>query len=372
MIGTQSSKKCSKNTAKQTMDKGKETVTIFGVGRSGTKIAQLYTCLAFLQEHNSCFLAYEPFYWRTRKCDDISPGLKYHEDLPLIANSDSAEAYASPGLNDFLDQVYMAGSGEGPLVIKFIRSNGRISLLEDYLEDTHVVFMLRPLKQVLNSVENQYWDLLGRGLAYRNDWKRFKSELHSLKVERYEDWLDEIDEARRFDRNALFWAVMNHYALTKLRSKKEKFATFTPLDFRDISKNPNEGLRKVSRAIGLKEPNFDFCKISGSDINYDKWIEGVSIDRNDHPGWLKNLSDYMGRPFSPDTLPDSLYSRLKKLRYKTVRGVGGECNYRPEEVSLSEKSCESGHHRIKSSELDDKISARDLYTYLNNEIYETI
>jgi len=204
------------------MDHSKETVTIFGVGRSGTKIVQLYTCLAFLQEHNSCFLAYEPFYWNTRKCNDLSPGLRYHEDLPLLVRN--PEEQTSSGLKRFLDQVYNRKKNKSPLVTKFIRANGRVSLLEDYLEDTHVVFILRPLKQVLNSVENQYWDLLGRGLVYKDDWERFKSELHSLRVELYEDWLDEIDETTRLDRNALFWAVMNHYALKKLRRKKDFLA----------------------------------------------------------------------------------------------------------------------------------------------------
>ena len=51
-------------------------ISIYGVGRSGTKLTQLVTCMALARQYHMCDLSYEPFYWANRHCTQVSiPGI---------------------------------------------------------------------------------------------------------------------------------------------------------------------------------------------------------------------------------------------------------------------------------------------------------
>lgn len=246
-------------------------VNIFGVGRSGTKLVHLYTCLAAIEAEGSCVVSYEPFLWRSRRClRPYPPGVSAHRRLPMLIE-DPRSGMKHVEQNGFLAGLGRLGEGR-TIVAKYIRANGRIPLVEGLGRSTKIVFVFRELPGVLRSIQGKSWDLLGAALArfgLPNDWERLTHEIRRLpSTYPYQGWLKHIDETNRLDRNAFYWAVMNHHALTKLRARPDKLL----IGFNDLTADANVALCPLSDYLGWPTLGEDFRSISGMRIHDDSMI----------------------------------------------------------------------------------------------------
>lgn len=244
-------------------------INIYGSARSGTKLIQIYTCMTLIKKYGSCFVVYEPFLWKDRSCGYRNRiGIKEHIKLPLLISNDIVKKYKSNFLAKLTKKKYNL-----PVISKFVRANGRINLINNLTNTDKRIFILRRLPEVLSSLENRSWNLLGEKIRGYPDWLRLKYEVKKLgKAYPYTEWLTKIDENNIADKNAFFWAVTNHFALINLKEISNKLL----LHFDDIKNNLENIFKKIDFFLGTKSPNYDFRFISGVDIHNDFLLINVN------------------------------------------------------------------------------------------------
>lgn len=198
-------------------------ISIYGVGRSGTKAIQLYLSYLLAKKHGEVWINYEPYFWLDRKTTTLNyEGFYHHSTSPHLL-SDSGKL--SPGHLRFLKKLTRPNK---TIVTKFIRGNGRINAINEVLKPDYNFIIVRDLYQVLISVLKTNWDFLSVGFEYRMSWDKFINEVKkSGIVDEFEWCIDRIYD--RLDKNAFYWYVMNLAALQ---------CTFKPtyfLDYKFIS-----------------------------------------------------------------------------------------------------------------------------------------
>ncbi|MBK7853020.1 MAG: hypothetical protein IPJ66_18360 [Bacteroidetes bacterium] len=193
-------------------------ISIYGVGRSGTKAIQLYLSYLLAQKHNSVWINYEPYFWLDRKTNTLNyEGFYHHSTSPHIVSDPKK---LSSGHIRFLKKLTKP---DKPIVTKFIRGNGRINAINQILQPDYNFIIVRDLYQVLISVLKTNWDFLSVGFEYRMSWEKFISEVKKSGIVEQYDWcIDRIYD--RLDQNAFYWYVMNLAALQ---------CTFKPTYFLD-------------------------------------------------------------------------------------------------------------------------------------------
>ena len=182
-------------------------ITIFGVGRSGTKAIQLYLSYLVAQRENRIWINYEPYFWETR-CTDVinNEGYYHHMHSPHFVQSEGE--FTKRHVN-FLKKLKIS---EMSSTTTFIRGNGRMDAINQVLQPDHNVVIIRDLYQVLVSVLKTEWDFWSVGFEHTQNWEAFIKEVRKKNlVEKYDWCLDQISD--RLDQNAFYWYVMNKSVL---------------------------------------------------------------------------------------------------------------------------------------------------------------
>jgi len=221
-------------------------ISIYGVGRSGTKLTQLVTCMALARQYQMCDLSYEPFYWANRHCTQISlPGIREHGRLPLFLTEAAAQALDSP----YLRAKTRRRDGV-PLVTKFIRGNGRIRLIDRLAAPDVSVFVFRPVVSVLDSIRRCRFDLLGEGQEYPSDQPRLVEEIrHNSELAVSASFLDRCVSTE--DLNALWWLVMNEAALLAFAEIHAAGRPVILIDQRWFVAHPLDGAQRLLASAGV-------------------------------------------------------------------------------------------------------------------------
>jgi len=218
------------------------TINILGVGRSGT--SALYSIIQQIMEDQldgEIESIYEPFLRDQSLCggdvnelsvranfkyiDSLSlEGMYNHSILPMFI--EESKQYAD---NQFLNKLYGIEKQKSPLLflskkqekkqhrlIKYIRANGRYSLLNAIDPDAKSIFMIRNPFDVGNSVKRMF-SFYG-GEFHKDDQQRFIDEVNRIygrdyTREKFENYLDQ---------QLFYWYYMNRFALESFAKAKEK------------------------------------------------------------------------------------------------------------------------------------------------------
>lgn len=178
-------------------------VTIFGVGRSGTKAVQLYLSYLLAQKENKVWINYEPYFWESRFTNKLNyEGYFHHIRSPHIVRSADE---LSPSHRRFLQKLSVPNISS---TTKFIRGNGRLDAINEVLQPDHCIAIIRDVYQVLISVLKTDWDFWSVGFRHHQNWPAFIDEVRKKDLIENFDWCTSqiID---RIDQNAFYWYVMN-------------------------------------------------------------------------------------------------------------------------------------------------------------------
>lgn len=182
-------------------------ITIYGVGRSGTKAVQLYLAYLIALKEERVWINYEPYFWLDRKTQTINyEGFFIHKNSPHIISS---EKDLSSKHKHFLKKLEQKNVS---VISKFIRANGRINAINQLLKPDHSFLIVRDLYEVLNSVLRMEWDFWSVGWEFRIDWDAFVEEVKSSNlIDRFDWCIQNIND--RIDKNAFYWYAMNKIAI---------------------------------------------------------------------------------------------------------------------------------------------------------------
>ncbi|MBP6335552.1 MAG: hypothetical protein KA444_08785, partial [Bacteroidia bacterium] len=182
-------------------------ITIFGVGRSGTKAVQLYLSYLMAQREKEVWINYEPYFWMDRFTKQINfEGYYQHSHSPHIIRS---QQDLTKGHLNFLKKLSVPGKNA---TTKFIRGNGRMNAINQVIQPDHSIVIIRDLYQVLVSVLKTEWDFWSVGFQFTQSWESFVAEIRKSKIIDNFDWcLDQISD--RLDQNAFYWYAMNKAVL---------------------------------------------------------------------------------------------------------------------------------------------------------------
>ncbi|REJ82295.1 MAG: hypothetical protein DWQ44_08005 [Bacteroidetes bacterium] len=182
-------------------------ITIFGIGRSGTKAVQIYISYALAARNQKVWIHYEPYFWLDRKTEKICyEGYYHHFNSPHFI---PAESKLSPAHRRYLLNLK---KHRVDMVTKFIRGNGRIRAINSVLKPDLSIVIVRDIYEVLISIMKIEWDFWSVGMDYVQNWTKLIDEIRNINLVDNLDWyLDRIRD--RIDKNAFYWYVMNKYAL---------------------------------------------------------------------------------------------------------------------------------------------------------------
>ncbi|PNW52019.1 UNVERIFIED_CONTAM: hypothetical protein BEN50_10650 [Euhalothece sp. KZN 001] len=179
-------------------------INIFGVGRSGTKAVQLYITYLLAQKYNYVWLNYEPFRYQTRKLGaGFRRGMQLHQNIPLFLENNTNEFNREQEFKRFCDDLI---ASHEVVVSKFIRGNGRISLINEYTKPDLSFLIVRDLYSILRSSAKANWCVINK-----REWESFLREVNQIypkfkpiPISYFSDKLYLV---------AIYWYVMIKYAL---------------------------------------------------------------------------------------------------------------------------------------------------------------
>ena len=172
-------------------------ITIFGIGRSGTKAIQLYTAYYVAKKYQKVRIVYEPFFMHSRKKgSENSFAYRVHSTAPIV------NAENSSSLNNLINSFNF--NDEIATVYKFIRGNGRIDMINDTLKPDLSILVVRDLYEVLASIAVQTWNMEDR-------WNKIQSELIDFYPE-----AEYLTHPNKLMRHAAYWYCLNKYAPIEL------------------------------------------------------------------------------------------------------------------------------------------------------------
>jgi len=337
-------------------------INIYSIGRSGSKIVQLYTSLLCIKKYDRCCINYEPFLWKTRECKRYSiEGVYENERLPLFLNELNNKYYSN-----YLKNLIDVKSGI-PIVSKFIRGNGRINFINNMMNINKTIFIIRPIIEVLKSLSCTGFDLLGDGTIQRNDWSKLENEVLKMENPLYIEWLKRADT--NLKKNACYWAVMNHFALDNFSADDSVLI----MDFQEIRKNANKEFEKIAEFLNISPLNIDFSKVSGEDIHREKIIKTINYENVNHlkrkhmqiVTFGNNENSNINRKY----LKFKSLVRLNLLRYKLINPSNLICKEiitKQDNFKLSESS-----HVINSAAASPsgKLFGDELFEEMNAKVY---
>ena len=256
-------------------------INIYGIGRSGTKAIQLWFAYLLAQKYETVWLNYEPFLFRTRTLGATSyRGQLMHKNVPLfIPNGIQVE----PEFQRFCKDL----ASHQVVVTKFIRANGRINAIDKLMQPDLSLLVVRDLYQVLESI------LLRDFCLVQNDydWHRLCQQARELYP-----FLEDLGvlqkSTNKLIKTAVFWFVMNKYALDNLKNT-------IVVDYKNF-----QSLESLSAHLGL----------DGQDIS-NSMFRGENI-HGFYP--LKDLSQSSARDFSLGSVVSNMVMKLDKLNQRNA------------------------------------------------------
>lgn len=309
-------------------------ISIYGVGRSGTKAIQLYLSYLLAQKHGQVWINFEPYFWIDRKTNFVNyEGFYHHSTSPHLLKDASK---LSSGHLRFLKKLT---NQKHPIVTKFIRGNGRIDAINQILKPDYNFIIVRDLYQVLISVLKTNWDFLSVGFEYRMNWVNFIKEIRKSGIVKEFDWcVEKIYD--RLDQNAFYWYVMNLAALE---------CSYSPTYFLDYK--AIQEIERIAREIiqpGKPE------RISNPALNGD-YIHG------DYP---------LISPEIRHTKTELLNSALYKTKFIDKYGI-----YIPNRKIGSQAMINDEYQLIESTHTPQTkvaIEKKDLYEFFNEDIRQKL
>lgn len=184
-------------------------LNIYGVGRSGTKVVQLYLAYLMAKKYDFVKVNYEPYYWQHRLLKYPNyEGINFHVKQPQFIHSQDK---LDDGHKAFLEK--MKASKGLPTITKFIRANGRIEKINQLLSPDWNIIVFRQLADVLASLAEQAFNFYSVGHRLEQSfWKGLKKEiLHQTKFEPIHHLVKKAKDSTL--KNAIYWYVMNIDAL---------------------------------------------------------------------------------------------------------------------------------------------------------------
>jgi len=228
-------------------------VCILGTGRSGTKA--LYNLLQdlMLENHDRVDFCYEPFLWDKTIFNDrfqkvkhafgslnsISiEGIYHHQKLPVFI--DDPRPYLS---NEYLADLLQPHDTGANILLKFIRANGRIQLLNMICPDLKFIFIIRNPVDSVNSIMARF-SFFG-GEFHHDDFPRFIDGINL----RYDLEYSTDHLPIHFERELLFWYYMNRYALETLAQKN---INSLRICYEDYIENPEKNLQNICEFLNYR------------------------------------------------------------------------------------------------------------------------
>ena len=230
---------------------------IVAVGRSGTTIIHRLMLEIYVDRFGKDFdCLYEPFVWDSaaighypldgaresqfgRRDAMSEEGLYLHTKTPLFADG------ALPADTERQLASYLKSDTKKPLLAKFIRANGRLSVLDRLYPDGRFVLTVRNPLDVVNSVLTKF-SFFGAEF-HKNDYPRFVADiarLHGIKLEP-----EHVLPAAY--RAGLWCHFMNQYALRHAAGKPN----YKVVVYEDFTKNREAYTRAICEHIGTPYKN---------------------------------------------------------------------------------------------------------------------
>ena len=176
-----------------------------------------------IDNHDIVDFHYEPFLWDKSifngnfqqvksaftSMNSISiEGIYHHQKLPLFI--DNPQPFIS---NEYLTGLLHPQDFSADILLKFIRANGRIQLLNSICPDLKFIFIIRNPLDSVNSVMTRF-SYYG-GEFHHDDFPRFIEEINS----RYHLNYSTENVQTQIERELLFWYYMNRFALETIALK---------------------------------------------------------------------------------------------------------------------------------------------------------
>ncbi len=254
-------------------------ICILGVARSGT--TALYSLVQEIllgQSGESVDFIYEPFLWEkdvfNDKYNKVTKNFKYmdsisiegiyqHLKLPLFITD--------PGKyekNEYLNEVFQTNNRHSCILVKFVRANGRILLLERICPGCKFIFIIRNPIDVINSAIVRF-SLYGSEF-HKDDFKRFVKEVNSV----YGEMIEEGGIKFQVEKEVLYWYYMNRFAFETLKELKKKTLIIC---YEDYVSHRKLWVDRICDFLGIqrKEKYYEFSEAQGGSstktVNLDKF-----------------------------------------------------------------------------------------------------
>lgn len=192
-------------------------INIYGVGRSGTKAVQSYICYQLAKIHGKVWINYEPYYYYSRFGDINFNSFWYHYKLPHFITPPFS---INKQTQSFFK--HLTHHKDIPIVSKFIRGNGRASMINTATSPTISIVIIRDIYQVIGSILGETWDyyrlgaLDGLRLSRIDYYDKIFNDYYKNKDKDniYELAKQNITSKNRVLKNAMYWYWMNKHILS--------------------------------------------------------------------------------------------------------------------------------------------------------------
>ncbi len=278
-------------------------VYIFGVGRSGTKLAYSLLQSIFDAQYGSNFRStYEPFLWdweifnkpiaETQKLFGKTSalsveGIYNHIKTPLFVRSTSKENYQG---NEFFGRFTKQRDSAIPHLVKFIRANGRMPIFRALNPNARIILITRNPVDTINSVKDKF-SLFGEDF-HRSDYPRFCQQLSNegtlMIAEQDANWVQRQTEyCLQMNRAACEFAIgdpqtqvfeFDNFVQDKTSAVK-KMCAFLDVPFSiDYVKELDSPIGILTKSLTLSQAEFESA--FASDNLYTQLCKRVGLDRS--------------------------------------------------------------------------------------------
>ena len=206
---------------------------------------------------------YEPFLWEKEYFNDSyfnvshnfdsmdaisSAGIFNHLTLPLLITD--PQPYLN---NDYLKGLFFSSPN---VLLKFIRVNGRFSLLKSLSPGTKFIFIIRNPADSVNSVLSLF-SFFG-GEFHHDDFPRFLQEVNRV----FEKNLPPQDFPTRVEKELFYWEYMNSFALRGFEASADKPLI---LCHEEVVKQRGETVEKLCTFLGLPVRR-EYSRLAGKKV----------------------------------------------------------------------------------------------------------
>ena len=227
-------------------------IFIFGIGRSGTSLlTELVREIIYHSEKIKPMCIYEPFIWGEdiwdkdylsennlyEKMSSISyEGIYNHLKLPLFIIDNQISN------NEYLKKIITRGEKNQNSIIKFVRANGRVNLINKIEPKAKHIFIIRNPVDTMNSVVS-HGSLLG------NEWHKSDDDRMYKELKKMNHYLSTKKHTNLFRKELDWWFYMNQFYLENT-TKLGIDSLFLSFDY--LIGNFSDSIKKICNHINIK------------------------------------------------------------------------------------------------------------------------